>query len=153
MQNILVASDSPRWTVKIADFGISKQMMEGRTRLQTLNIGTPGYMPPEVFNVQTDNSSSIAYSVAVDIWAVGIIVIELLLKRHPLPSIGDLFRLFHGLAPLITDTATGSILSEDCREFVRQLLNTNPVTRLTANAALSHPWLEEVIPDSDDEES
>jgi serine/threonine protein kinase len=153
MQNILVASDSPRWTVKIGDFGITKQMMEGGTRLRTLNIGTPGYMAPEVFNVQTDSGSNTAYSVAVDVWAIGIIAVELLLKRHPLPSIRDLFRLFDGSVPLITDTPTGLILSEDCRDFTRRLLNTNPVTRLTANAALSHPWLEEVIPDSDDEES
>jgi serine/threonine protein kinase len=152
-QNILVASDSPRWTVKIADFGISKQMLEGRTRLQTLNVGTLGYMAPEVFRVQADNSGNIAYSVAVDIWAIGVIAIELLLKRHPLPSIGDLFSLFHGATPLITDTAVGLILSEDCRDFVRRLLNTDPATRPTANAALSHTWLEEVIPDSDDEES
>ncbi|KAI3318434.1 kinase-like protein [Xylariaceae sp. AK1471] len=151
--NILVASDSPRWTVKIADFGISKQMMEGRTRLQTLNIGTFGYIAPEVLGVHVDNSANIAYSVSVDIWAIGIIAIELLLKKHPLPSISDLLNLFRGARPLITDTAAGLILSEDCRDFVRGLLNMNPITRPTANAALSHTWLEEVIPDSDDEES
>ncbi|KAJ8124518.1 hypothetical protein O1611_g9122 [Lasiodiplodia mahajangana] len=144
--NILVASYSPRWVVKIADFGISKQSMEGVTHLQT-HVGTLGYMAPEVF--EANNS----YSVSVDIWAIGIIAIELLLKQHPLPYVSDLFKLVHGAIPLITDTETGAFLSEDCRHFVRGLLNTNSATRPTANAALSHSWMEEVIPDSDDEES
>ncbi|KAI1126258.1 kinase-like protein [Nemania abortiva] len=141
--NILVASYSPRWLVKIADFGISKQ--EGGTRLQT-QVGTPGYMAPEVFE---ENNN---YSVSVDIWAIGIIAIELLLKQHPLPYVSDLFRFAHGITPLITDTEAGAFLSEACRDFVRGLLNANPVARPTAKEALSHPWLEEVIPDSEDEE-
>ncbi|KAI1152794.1 kinase-like protein [Nemania diffusa] len=144
--NILVSSYSPRWVVKIADFGISKQSMEGITHLQT-HVGTVGYMAPEVFDANN------SYSVSVDIWAIGIITIELLIKQHPLPNLSDVFKLVHGVSPLITDTETGLFLSEACRDFVRGLLNTNSVTRPTANAALAHPWLEEVIPDSDEEES
>ncbi|KAI0449502.1 kinase-like protein [Xylaria acuta] len=143
--NILVASSSPRWTVKIADFGISKQSMEGGTQLQT-QVGTVGYMAPEVFDANR-------YSVSVDIWAIGIITVELLLKQHPLPTISDLNNLILGINPLITDTGICLFLSEACRDFVRGLLNTNAVTRLTASAALAHSWLEEEIPDSDEEES
>ncbi|KAI0400646.1 kinase-like protein [Xylaria palmicola] len=139
--NILVASHSPSWVVKIADFGISKQSIEGDTHLQT-QIGTVGYMAPEVF-------SSNSYSVSVDIWAIGIIAVELLLKQHPFPTVSDLFLG----APLITDTETSSILTESCRNFIRELLDVNPATRPSARAALSHLWMEKVIPDSDDEES
>lgn len=120
--------------------------MEGITHLQT-HVGTVGYMAPEVFDANN------SYSVSVDIWAIGIITIELLIKQHPLPNLSDVFKLVHGVSPLITDTETGLFLSEACRDFVRGLLNTNSVTRPTANAALAHPWLEEVIPDSDEEES
>ncbi|RYC64169.1 hypothetical protein CHU98_g2025 [Xylaria longipes] len=144
--NILVAAYSPRWIVKIADFGISKQSVEGGTQLQT-QVGTVGYMAPEVFDANG------RYSISVDIWAIGIITVELLLKQHPLPTVSDLYNLIHGINPLITDTESGLFLSETCRDFVRGLLNTDPVTRPTANAALSHLWLEEEIPDSDEEES
>ncbi|KAI1747500.1 kinase-like protein [Xylaria castorea] len=144
--NILIASYSPRWIVKIADFGISKQSMEGGTQLQT-QVGTVGYMAPEVFDANN------RYSVSVDIWAIGIITVELLLKQHPLPTVSDLYNFIHGINPLITDTETATFLSETCRDFVRGVLNTDPVTRPTANAALSHLWLEEEIPDSDEEES
>jgi serine/threonine protein kinase len=152
MQNILVASESPRWTVKIADFGISKQSVEGGTHLRTLHIGTFGYMAPELHGFYGGNSQNIAYSVSVDTWAIGIIAIELLLKKHPVPNASVLSSLVQGDQPLITDTAAGSILSEACRDFVRGLLNTNPISRPTANAALRDTWLEETIPDSDDDE-
>ncbi|KAF2964685.1 hypothetical protein GQX73_g8878 [Xylaria multiplex] len=147
--NILVASYSPRWVVKIADFGISKQFMEGGTNLQT-QVGTLSYMAPEVLGA---SNSANSYSVSVDIWAIGIIAIELLLKQHPLPTVSDLFDLFHGRSLLLTDTERGLFLSEACRDFVRGLLDTEPTRRLTASLALLHEWLEEVIPDSDDEES
>ncbi|KAI0539441.1 kinase-like protein [Xylaria digitata] len=147
--NILVASYSPRWVVKIADFGISKQFMEGGTNLRT-QVGTLSYMAPEVLGA---SSSANSYSVSVDIWAIGIIAIELLLKQHPLPTVSDLFDLFHGRSILLTDTERGLFLSEACRDFVRGLLDTEPTRRPTASLALLHEWLEEVIPDSDDEES
>ncbi|KAI0478342.1 kinase-like protein [Xylaria cf. heliscus] len=144
--NILVSSYAPRWVVKIADFGISKQSMEGGTQLQT-QVGTVGYMAPEVFGTNS------MYSVSVDIWAIGIITVEMLLKQHPLPNVSDLYNLIHGINPLITDTESGLFLTKTCRDFVRGLLNTDPVRRPSANAALSHSWLEEEIPDSDGEES
>ncbi|RWA10238.1 hypothetical protein EKO27_g4887 [Xylaria grammica] len=147
--NILVAAYSPRWVVKIADFGISKEFMEGGTNLRT-HIGTLGYMAPEVLGA---SNSANSYSVSVDIWAIGIIAIELLMKQHPLPTVSDLFDLFHGRSILVTDTERGLFLSEVCRDFIRGLLNTDPITRPTASVALLHEWLEEVIPDSDDEES
>ncbi|KAI1302523.1 kinase-like protein [Xylaria venustula] len=130
--NILVASYSPRWVVKIADFGISKQFADGGSSLQT-QVGTLGYMAPEI----CDSNS---YSVSVDIWAIGIITIELLLRQHPLPTPYELVDYVRGRKLLNVD-------------FTRGLLNADPVARPTANSALSHPWLEEVIPDSDDEES
>ncbi|KAI1273132.1 kinase-like protein [Xylaria sp. FL0933] len=147
--NILVASHSPRWVVKIADFGVSKQFMDEGTNLQT-QVGTHGYMAPEVCDLGSEGNG---YSVSVDIWAIGIIAIELLSRQHPLPTPYDLVDFVRGRKLLLTDTEQGAFLSEACRSFVRGLLNADPVTRPTAKMALSHPWLEEEIPDSDDEES
>ncbi|KAK5637118.1 hypothetical protein RRF57_012830 [Xylaria bambusicola] len=147
--NILVAANSPRWVVKIADFGISKQFMEGGTNLQT-HVGTSLYMAPEVWEARDGTN---CYSVSIDIWAIGIIAVELLLKEHPLPSLLELANLIQGHKPLITDTERGLILSEACRNFIRKLLNIDPFVRPTARLALQHSWLEEEIPDSEDEES
>lgn len=135
--------------VKIADFGISKQFMDGGTNLQT-HVGTSLYMAPEVWEARDGVNY---YSVSVDIWAIGVIAVELLLKEHPLPTLLELANLLQGHRPLITDTERGQFLSEDCRHFVRQLLTTDAIARPTARIALQHPWLEEIIPDSEDEEA
>ncbi len=66
-QNILLQGDTPR----IADFGISR----ANTSSTQTAAGTPAYMAPEAFdghrNVQTD------------IWAVGVIMYEMLFGRLP----------------------------------------------------------------------
>lgn len=45
--------------------------------------GTKGYMPPEtIFNAPNQNS-------AVDIWAIGVIMLSFLMKRHPIISLNN----------------------------------------------------------------
>ena len=45
--------------------------------------GTKGYMPPEtIFNAGQQTS-------AVDIWAVGVIMLSFLMKRHPIISLNN----------------------------------------------------------------
>lgn len=145
MQNILVASSSPRWLVKIADFSISKQALEGETYLRTMRIGTFGYMAPEVLGFFAGNDASVAYSVSVDIWAIGVIAIELLLKCHPFPNVSDLVSYVHGTKSLGFDGVAGVSLSESCRDFIGRVLAPDPVTRPTASATIAHAWLAEGI--------
>jgi len=82
-ENIFVTSEG---TVKVLDFGIAKALssvekapaapMSQDTEGSGL-IGTPQYMSPEQFgNGEIDHRS--------DLWAVGIILFELLTGRHPL---------------------------------------------------------------------
>ena len=78
-------STSP-WIVKIADFGISKQCIGG-TQLET-QVGTKGYMAPELDGYFRNTYTVSRYSVSVDIWALGVITMELLLK-HPFPYPSD----------------------------------------------------------------
>lgn len=72
--NILLQGDTPR----LADFGISRAMKT--TSVSVSVAGTPIYMSPEAFdrkrNVQTD------------VWAVGIILFQMLAGKFPFP-IGD----------------------------------------------------------------
>ena len=145
-QNILVTSRDPRWLVKIADFGISKQAVEGGTNLHTTNIGTFGYMAPEVHGFLAGNDASVAYSVSVDMWAIGVIALELLLQRHPFPNMAEYVSHVTGVKCLdFRDFG----LTEPCRDLVGGLLSPNPIIRPSASAAASHPWLQE-IPDSED---
>jgi serine/threonine protein kinase len=147
-QNILVESNSPEWLVKIADFGISKRAQEGETDFRT-HVGTHGYVAPEVLGFFSDNAQSVPYSVSVDIWAIGIVAAELLLKRLPFLDICELTRYLDGSKQL----DIGADFSHSCREFVRELLTPNPVTRPTAGSARNHLWVTAGIPPVDTEES
>ena len=66
-QNILLDGDTP----KIADFGIAKEL---RTQRASTNFGTPWYMAFEMLEGD--------YDIAVDIWALGIIYLELLVGKR-----------------------------------------------------------------------
>lgn len=149
--NILISSVAPNWQVKIADFGISKQTMEGVTRLHTTRIfGTLGYMAPEVLGFfrgnHANNDGKIAYTMSVDIWAVGIIAMTLLLKRDIFPLPGHLYPYIKGDRPLDFTRREGPALTRQCREFVALLLEGDPVLRPTAATALAHQWLQQVSP-------
>ncbi|KAG9255484.1 calcium/calmodulin-dependent protein kinase [Emericellopsis atlantica] len=138
--NILVEAASPDWLVKIADFGISKRAQEGGTDLRTMQIGTFGYMAPEVMGFFSGNDPSVAYSVTVDIWAIGIIAYELLFKRHPFVNVKDILDYVTGAEELRFSGRSELGTTEVCLDFLRSLLTPNPVTRPTAGAANNHSW-------------
>lgn len=64
--------------LKIADFGISKMTNDDQSELHTM-VGTIMYMAPEVYLQQP-------YDRAVDIWAFGVIFLEMVLGKYPLTT-------------------------------------------------------------------
>ncbi|SPO01933.1 uncharacterized protein DNG_04606 [Cephalotrichum gorgonifer] len=71
-KNILVQTPGPHWWIKIGDFGISKRIRDS-SGLKTA-IGTEDYMAPEVKGIFPKAvMGAPSYTVAVDIWAVGLI--------------------------------------------------------------------------------
>jgi len=105
------------------------EQCQGLSHLHAARAGTPGFRPPEVLlkcHTQT---------VAVDMWAVGVILLSLLARAYPffrspddITAIGELLTLF-GTKPLVTCAARyGRILTtsqhcdgEDLAEVCRRL--------------------------------
>ena len=79
--NLFLSSQADgRYTLKILDFGISKHLLQGSPERLTdpgKSLGSPWYMSPEQM---TDPSRVDQRS---DIWSVGVLLFELLTKRHP----------------------------------------------------------------------
>jgi len=71
-ENVLLKLTNTGWQAKISDLGIARLAQE---QAQDGNTGSPGYMAPERFYGQ--------FSAASDLYAVGIILYELLLKERP----------------------------------------------------------------------
>jgi WNK lysine deficient protein kinase len=78
--NIFISLNDRRQLVslKLGDFGISKILTEG-VQLRTVE-GTPGFQAPEVLEAPKRASS---YTVAADIYSLGMVLFELLTLQRP----------------------------------------------------------------------
>jgi serine/threonine protein kinase len=133
--NILIAKWIPL-TVKIADFGVSKSLdgTQGRT-----TTGTKPFMAPEIWGF--GQSSSSAYTTAVDLWSLGCLVYYMMTKRVPFPDTRNLINFVQGLETFPPNSREASNLSVLAVAFMASLLRTNPQDRSTASKAQLHTWL------------
>ncbi|KAH8646451.1 kinase-like domain-containing protein [Ilyonectria robusta] len=136
--NILIQHTGPNWWVKIADFGTSKQIEATALRTQT---GTQAYLAPEVLGIFPPGdrkiSSAPTYSLAVDIWAIGIVAYRIAVGRLPFPEPANLTGyVFYG-DPFPVD----ALLSPECTSFINSVLSTSPRLRPTAAQALESGWI------------
>lgn len=135
-ENVLLTSDNPP-IVKVADFGLAK-VVDSLTFLKTM-CGTPSYLAPEVV---TQNNEE-GYSHLVDSWSVGVIVFCMLTSSTPFIE-GEAHRdMKVRVAERVIDWGAldSAGVSDLAKDFVRQLLEYDPLKRLSLTAARGHPWL------------
>lgn len=112
-------------------------------------VGTKEYCAPEVlrrssYSKAKDEALGHTYRAARDLWALGEILFQMLVKRPAFESPYDVYRFADGHESLqeqlmmLTDRG----LSSDCRKFIEKLLLADPTTRMSASEATSHPWLQ-----------
>lgn len=121
--------------IKVTDFGLSR-FISKESFMQTV-CGTLEYIAPEVLT----SSSRDGYDSQVDLWSVGVIVYILLSGRMPFSG-QEAIRagLFTFHSPFFDN------VSDSAKDFIRKLLDVDPARRLTAAAALAHPWLADALP-------
>ena len=128
--NVLLTSDGQ---VKIADFGYAAQLTQEKSVRNTI-VGTPYWMAPELIRGQN-------YDKKVDIWSLGIMVMEMAEGQPPYMEFPPLRALFlittKGIPPLKSDYNW----SEDMKNFVAQCLEKDAKTRPSAEDLLKHPFL------------
>ena len=83
--NILFEGD----VLKIADFGVSRQLPPGEFVVKTCKY-TPEYASPELILQKR------CFQYEPDIWSIGCILYELCTLRRPFDSVKDLNHFFHG---------------------------------------------------------
>ncbi|NER39904.1 MAG: serine/threonine protein kinase [Oscillatoria sp. SIO1A7] len=81
-ENILLTLNEGIWLPQLSDFGIARRLGSEKQRDGSIEVvGAPAYTPPEGFYG--------LYSLAVDIYAMGIIFFELLFGRRPFSGVPE----------------------------------------------------------------
>eukprot|EP00270_Netrium_digitus_P011709 TRINITY_DN3734_c0_g1_i1.p1 TRINITY_DN3734_c0_g1~~TRINITY_DN3734_c0_g1_i1.p1 ORF type:complete len:438 (+),score=42.60 TRINITY_DN3734_c0_g1_i1:68-1381(+) len=133
-------SMNENFSLKLADFGLSLFLSDGD--LASGSVGSSHYLAPEVVKGEL-------YDFKADIWSLGVILYALLSGR--LPFIGkfvdgkedDEEKLFDNIRGTSADLFEDPwpTVSENAKDLVRNLLQRNAQSRLSAKDILSHPWL------------
>ena len=143
LENLLLADATDLSSVRIADFGLAKAAFSSgngdRPGVGAI-CGTPSYLAPEIIAGQR-------YTPAVDCWAAGVCLYILLSGVVPFnwtdrPG-ADLRELFDRISAgsFSVDGPEWEGVSDGAKNLVRSLMCVDVSSRLTAEAALAHPWL------------
>jgi len=140
-QNIFVVSISPEWWVKIGDFGIAKRVGNKETALRT-QTGTPLFQAPEIMDYLEDDSESSEYSNAVNIWSLGCVTYNMLAGKVPFSGRSAIHKFARGALPFPTDELAEKSASTEVIDFLKTVIVSAPIDRLTAETALESSWVQ-----------
>ncbi|GBF91720.1 CDPK-related kinase-like [Raphidocelis subcapitata] len=127
--------------VRAVDFGCSRQVPLTRP------CGSPLYMAPEMAHRR--------FGTAVDVWGAGVLLHQLLTGRLPFWTDKTLAQVaalppYAIIAAVRTHDvsfprATWAGISPEARQLVAAMLERNPAARISAPAALAHPWFAKAL--------
>ncbi|KAG8542041.1 hypothetical protein GDO81_027354, partial [Engystomops pustulosus] len=126
--------------VKLSDFGFCAQVNKEVPRRKSL-VGTPYWMAPELI-------SRLPYGPEVDIWSLGIMVIEMVDGEPPYfnePPLKAMKMIRDNPPPKLKNVQKVSPL---LKGFIDRLLVRDPSQRASANELLKHPFLTKAGPPS-----
>lgn len=136
-ENILLASKVSNTDLKISDFGLAKISKDYPRRLPRSHsiCGSDFYLAPEVIKQEE-------YGREIDIWALGVITYVLLSGSLPFfhNVLHKLYRQIVERDLSFPDQAWKNV-SKGALDFILRLLQVRAGDRLTADQAISHPWL------------
>ncbi|KAH6834242.1 calcium-dependent protein kinase 19 [Perilla frutescens var. hirtella] len=132
-ENFLFANKKETSPVKAIDFGLSVFFKPGE-RFNEI-VGSPYYMAPEVLKRN--------YGPEIDVWSAGVILYILLCGVPPFWAETE-----QGVAQAIIRSVIDfkrdpwPKVSDNAKDLVKKMLDSDPSRRLTAQQVLDHPWLQ-----------
>ncbi|CAK9184757.1 unnamed protein product [Ilex paraguariensis] len=132
-ENFLFGNKKENSVLKAIDFGLSVFFKPGE-RFSEI-VGSPYYMAPEVLKRN--------YGPEVDIWSSGVILYILLCGVPPFwaeTEQGVALAILRGVIDFKREPWPQ--ISDSAKNLVRQMLESDPRKRLTAQQVLEHPWIQ-----------
>lgn len=136
-ENVLYASRSADSPLLVTDFGLSCRCKPGQATI-TDWCGTAPYMAPEVFRC---SRAGTAYGPECDLWSVGVLVYILLTGYMPFDGPEKVIEANVTAGRYSMQSNVVGTISAQAKDFIRGLLTVDPAKRLSADAAIRHPWI------------
>uniref|UniRef100_A0A7S0A3F5 Aurora kinase n=1 Tax=Pyrodinium bahamense TaxID=73915 RepID=A0A7S0A3F5_9DINO len=132
-ENILMCEGD---VAKLADFGWCAEVDRGGAPRHTF-CGTWDYLSPEMVQSEPHDHS-------VDIWAIGVLLYEMLTSRSPFAASSQVQALMR-----ITkvDLRVPEYVSAEAKDLLHKLLVKEPQARLGLAKSVEHPWVHQFVPD------
>ncbi|ODV63515.1 aurora family serine/threonine-protein kinase [Ascoidea rubescens DSM 1968] len=124
-ENILLGFDN---IIKLSDFGWS---VHAPSLKRSTMCGTLDYLSPEMIESKDHNEK-------VDIWALGILMYELLVGNPPFEE-GCQQTTYRRIARV--DLKIPQFLQPDAVDLIKRLLRYDPTKRISLSDAQNHPWI------------
>lgn len=151
LENLMLMSPAGRPHVVLIDFGTTEMLSEGAEEGKVpAPAGTPHTMAPEVIDTHLGLRPR-GFDERCDIYSLGVVACELLTGRPPYEPVYEDGRLSSVIdyvatrARLVEADPAGALLdfgrSEECAEFVGQMLALDPEERPSAHECMRHPWM------------
>ena len=128
-ENILLKNDNK--IIAITDFGLSNNYSNETPLLKT-TCGSPNYTAPEILMGSKYNG------VKIDIWSSGVLLFAMVCGYLPFEN-PNVFLLYNQIKK--GDFILPENLSENCKDLIKKILDTNPESRIDINGIKKHPFL------------
>jgi len=119
--------------IKLIDFGLARKHKPGSAPMSTFT-GSPSFVAPEVV--------ARSYDHMCDMFSTGVTAYFLLTGMLPFdgPTDEETFDLI-SIGKFKFPSSSSVFLSDDAKDFITKLLEVDPRSRMSAEAALNHPWM------------
>jgi len=128
---LLTSTDHSTANIKLADFDTCRWMLNAKDDRMTRDIGTTGYMAPDVIGSSSYNSQ-------VDVWSLGCLVFELVTWKLPFSQHTKSRDQQQREGPVFPITPE---VPDDVKHFIRYCLVYDPALRPSALDLAKHPLI------------